>query len=104
VRDLEPEACEHLGNLERSALAGLIRRLVHGMYRRADRLVAVTDGLADSLREIGISPDRIVVVKSGFGDEFLSADQNGVRGRYGWEKKFLVMYSGTLGRVHALRP
>jgi glycosyltransferase involved in cell wall biosynthesis len=102
VRDLEPEACEHLGNLKRSVFTALLRRLVHGMYRRADRLVAVTDGLAISLREIGIAPEQIVVIKSGVGEEFLLAEQNGVRARFGWEGKFLILYSGTLGRVHAL--
>jgi colanic acid biosynthesis glycosyl transferase WcaI len=102
VRDLEPEACEFLGNLKPSLFTRSLKRIIHGLYRRADKIVAVTDGLADYLKALGIRTEKVTTIKSGFGDEFLEAAQDHVRERYGWNGRFLVLYSGTLGRAHAL--
>jgi glycosyltransferase involved in cell wall biosynthesis len=102
VRDLEPEACEFLGNLKPSLFTRGLKKIIHGLYRRADKIVAVTDGLADYLKALGIFAEKVTTIKSGFGDEFLEAAQDHVRERYGWNGRFLVMYSGTLGRAHAL--
>jgi colanic acid biosynthesis glycosyl transferase WcaI len=102
VRDLEPEVCEQLNNLKPSMFTRMIKRMVHCLYRRADKLVAVTDGLAESLLALGNSPEKIAVIKSGFGAEFLSADDGNIRHKFGWEGKFLILYAGTLGRMHVL--
>ena len=79
-----------------------MKKIIHGLYRRADKIVAVTDGIADYLKALGLPTEKVTTIKSGFGDEFLEAAQNHVRERYGWNGRFLVLYSGTLGRAHAL--
>jgi len=102
VRDFEPEACEYLGNLRPSPFTRCLKWIIHDLYRRADKIVAVTDGVAECLRVIGVPAEKMTTIKSGFSDEFLTAGQDHVRERYGWNGKFLVLYSGTLGRAHAL--
>ncbi len=102
VRDLQPESSEQFGNLNPSWFTRFVKRIIHGLYRRAEHLVAVTDGIADYLRSLGIPPERVSTVKSGVSNEFLDAHVNGVRTTYGWEDKFLVVYSGTLGWVRPL--
>ncbi len=102
VRDLQPESSEDFGNLEKSILTKAIKVLMHSLYRRADKLIAVTDGIADFLIDLKIPADRIATVKSGFSHEFLNASQNGIRQKYGWEEKFLILYAGTLGWAHSL--
>jgi glycosyltransferase involved in cell wall biosynthesis len=32
----------------------------------------------------------------------MTADHNGIRTKFGWEKNFLILYSGTLGWAHSL--
>jgi len=102
VRDLQPESSEDFGNLKQSFFTRLIRRIIHSLYRKADRIVSVTDGISDYLATIGVAPERIATVKSGVSDEFINSSSNGIRKKFGWDDKFLVLYSGTLGWVRPL--
>ncbi len=102
VRDLQPESAEDFGNLNRSLFTRVVKKIVHAFYRKADKIVSVTDGITDYLVAIGIPSERIVTVKSGFSSEFVEAGFNGIRKKFGWEEKFLVVYAGTLGWAHSL--
>lgn len=102
IRDLQPESSEDFGNLNRSVLTWLVRKIMHGLYHRADKIVAVTDGIAAYLKKLGIDKDRITTVKSGFSREFFTSGQNGIRKSFGWDEKFLILYAGTLGWAHSL--
>ncbi|MBN1212861.1 MAG: glycosyltransferase family 4 protein [candidate division Zixibacteria bacterium] len=102
VRDLQPESSEDFGNLKQSLFTRLIRKIIHSLYRKADRIVSVTDGISGYLADIGVAPERIATVKSGVSDEFINSNSNGIRKKFGWGDKFLVLYSGTLGWVRPL--
>jgi colanic acid biosynthesis glycosyl transferase WcaI len=102
IRDLQPESSEDFGNLNRSLFTRQLKRFMHSMYRRADKIISVTDGIEGYLKSIGIAADKVVTVKSGFSSEFVDASYNGVRKKFGWEKKFLVLRAGTLGWAHSL--
>jgi glycosyltransferase involved in cell wall biosynthesis len=102
IRDLQPESGEDFGNLDKSLFTRWLKKLMHGLYRRADKIVAVTDGIAGYMKQLGIPEAKVATVKSGFAPEFATADHNGIRQKYGWEKKFLVLRSGTLGWAHSL--
>lgn len=102
IRDLQPESSEDFGNLNRSLFTRMLRTLMHGLYRRADSIVAVTDGIAEYLKTLGIDNKKISTIKSGFSREFINSESNGIRKRFGLEDKFLVLRAGTLGWAHAL--
>lgn len=102
VRDLQPESGEEFGNLNQSLFTRAVRRIIHALYRRADRIVSVTDGISNYLEMIGIPRARMATIKSGVGREFIHSDSNGIRMKFGWDEKFLVLYSGTLGWVRPL--
>ncbi len=102
LRDLQPESGVQFGNLEESLFTRSIRAVMNFLYKRADRIVSATDGINDFLREYGIEPRRVITVKSGVGDNFIFGHSNGVRKKFGWKEKFLVVYSGTLGLVRPL--
>jgi len=102
IRDLQPESSEDFGNLNRSLFTRALKKLMHSLYRRADMIVSVTDGITDYMKAIGMPESRVVTVKSGFSSEFISAGYNGIRKKFGWEEKFLVLYAGTLGWAHSL--
>ncbi len=102
VRDLQPESSEDFGNLNRTLFTRSLRRFMHWLYRSSDRIVAVTDGIAQYMGQIGVPQAKVVTIKSGVSNEFIDATSNGIRKRFGWEDKFLVLYSGTLGWVRPL--
>lgn len=102
IRDLQPESGVQFGNLEETFFTRALRAMMRFLYGRADRIVTVTSGINDFLRESGIPTDRLMTVKSGVGDDFIHGHSNGIRVKFGWEKKFLVIYSGTLGWVRPL--
>jgi colanic acid biosynthesis glycosyl transferase WcaI len=102
VRDLQPESSEDFGNLKKSWFTRTLKAVMHGLYRRADQLVAVTDGIATGLKATGVPGKRIATIKSGFSIEFSTADSNGIRRRFGWEDKFIILRAGTLGWAHSL--
>ncbi len=99
VRDLQPESGEEFGNLNQSLFTRTVRRIIHALYHKADRIVSVTDGISTYMETIGIPRTRMATIKSGVGREFINADSNGIRRKFGWDEKFLVLYSGTLGWV-----
>ena len=102
IRDLQPESSEDFGNLNRSLFTRSLKKFMHWLYRKADKIVSVTDGITEYLGTIGISSEKVMTIKSGVSDEFVNADSNGIRRRFGWEEKFLILYAGTLGWAHSL--
>ncbi|MDZ4724084.1 MAG: glycosyltransferase family 4 protein [candidate division Zixibacteria bacterium] len=102
VRDLQPESSEDFGNLSKSWMTRGLKKVMHGLYRKADWIVSVTDGMTDYLRALPDPPSRITTVKSGFSKEFMNADYNGIRKKFGWDEKFIICRTGTLGWAHSL--
>ncbi len=102
VRDPQPECSEQFGNLKPSLFTKVIRAVVHFLYRKADRVVAVSDGFAEQVISVGIPESKVATVKSGVSGEFFNAESDGIRKKFGWGDKFLVLYAGTLGWAHAL--
>lgn len=102
IRDLQPESAEDFGNLNRSLFTRALKKMMHWLYRKADLLVPVTNGMGEYLEGLGLPANRIVTIKSGFSSEFATAGFNGIRKKFGWEEQFLVLYAGTLGWAHSL--
>ncbi|MFQ5607722.1 MAG: glycosyltransferase family 4 protein, partial [Candidatus Zixiibacteriota bacterium] len=102
IRDLQPESGVQFGNLEETFFTRSLRKMMDFLYRRAERVVTATAGIREYLEASGIPERRLVTVKSGVGDDFIHGHSNGIRVRYGWQEKFLVVYSGTLGWVRPL--
>jgi len=105
LMDLHPDAELEAGVLRRGSLAGrLCERVAAFALRRAARNVvlgpyqgerAVRAGAArDSLVEIGVWSDRREIAP-------VPRAANPVRERMGWSDRFVVMYSGNAGVVHA---
>ena len=102
IRDLQPESSEEFGNLRHSLFTRLLKKMMHSLYRKANHIVSATDGITKNLIQAGIPSNKVTTIKSGVGSEFLIGDSNGVRKKFGWEDKFLVLYAGTLGWAHTL--
>ncbi|PKK83943.1 MAG: hypothetical protein CVT49_05825 [candidate division Zixibacteria bacterium HGW-Zixibacteria-1] len=102
IRDLQPESGEQFGNLNKSLFTGFIARVMKFLYRKADHIVCVTEGIEDWMSDNGVDRSHLTTIKSGVGYDFINSHSNGIRKKYGWENKYLIMFSGTLGWVRPL--
>nr|MBN2276655.1 glycosyltransferase family 4 protein [candidate division Zixibacteria bacterium] len=102
IRDIQPESGEQFGNLKKSAFTNAIRKMMRFIYRRADHIACATHGIEDIIYQEGIPRRKLTTVKSGVGNDFISSHSNGIRKKHGWENKYLILFSGTLGWVRPL--
>jgi colanic acid biosynthesis glycosyl transferase WcaI len=105
VRDLWPESIVAVGALpaDHWVVRGL-EKVETYLYGVARKIVVVTDSFQDRLVDRGIPRDKIAVIKNGVDlGRFTPRDRNTLlRGRLGYEDKFVVSYAGTLGMAHGL--
>lgn len=77
-------------------------------WRRADFCVTISADMASAVAEHGVQPERIRLLPDWApGGDALAATAPAtadLRRAWGLEGKFVVAYSGNLGRVHALEP
>lgn len=107
-RDLYPETAIALGVLKPGFLARMIHVMLHGLRRRAPRLLAATPGIRQRLIEQGHPPDKIRVLLNA--DVYLEGAEAGAgspdRARAELEahapegSRVLVLYAGGLGRAN----
>jgi colanic acid biosynthesis glycosyl transferase WcaI len=104
LQDLYPEVAMRLPvRLLDGPLGMLLRRIRDHSLRRADANVVVGDGMADTLRGRGISARQIHVIPNWCDDEAIepiTTGQNPLRREWELDGRFVVGYSGNLGRGH----
>jgi colanic acid biosynthesis glycosyl transferase WcaI len=104
LQDLYPEVAIRLRvPLINGALGRALGRLRDASLRSATANVVIGERMAAKLRALGMPEDRIHVIPNWCDDEAIrprpEAD-NPLRRAWGLEDKFVVGYSGNLGRAH----
>lgn len=84
------------------AFPGLARRLEHFVWRRADRVVAVSDAVRLHIQRAGVPAGRIIVLPNGVDPDVFHplADGQRVRELLGLEGRFIIGLSGTFKLWH----
>lgn len=104
VRDLWPELPIAMNALRDPVSRWLARRLERFAYAHSERIVALSPGMKAGIEEAGYPAERIIVVPNGADLELFRRDvQRGsaFRRQYGIdERKVLVGYAGTLGKIN----
>lgn len=103
IQDLFPEVAGALevGGIKR--FEGLLRSVRNWSLRTASKNVTIGDGVATKLTEEGIEADTIQVIHNwadGSAIQPLDRDKNDLRRTWNLLNKFVVGYSGNIGRVH----
>jgi glycosyltransferase involved in cell wall biosynthesis len=104
LRDLWPDSIVAVGAMNDTRLIRSLRRLEYFLYRKAARIVSVTQSFKDVLTANGIDNGKVVVVPNGVELEtYLPGPkpvelENSLR----LEGKFVAAYVGTIGMAHGL--
>ncbi|MGD8700059.1 MAG: glycosyltransferase family 4 protein [Gemmatimonadales bacterium] len=98
--DLYPDVAEAVGMAPRW-LAGPFRRVQAAILAGADRIVALSDDMAERLLRKGVDAERLTVVRNWADTEAIHPVKrdNEFRRLHGLEGRFVVMYSGNFGYV-----
>jgi glycosyltransferase involved in cell wall biosynthesis len=104
LRDIWPESIKAVGALKDGPVLRLLEGAEMFLYRRADRIVAVTHAFKDALAARGVEAGKIHVVTNGadlsrFAPRPKPAD---LAARLGLENMFVAGYVGTHGLAHGL--
>ncbi|MCB0449760.1 MAG: glycosyltransferase family 4 protein [Confluentibacter sp.] len=105
VRDLWPESISAVGAMNRSLALRFFEYLEHAMYKRANKIVVVTDSFKEIIAtKHHISKKKIEVIKNGINTElFKPVEKNqSLLNKLGLNNKTIVGYIGTHGMAHAL--
>lgn len=103
VQDLWPESALASGLMRPGRLVDLLYTLARWVYRRAPRLLVVSEEAAAHVRDMGAEAAKITVAPHWIDiSDFERTSTRDVRAEFGWDKKFVVMFAGNLGMVQGL--
>jgi glycosyltransferase involved in cell wall biosynthesis len=105
LRDIWPASITAVRAMKKGALINLLEKLELFLYRRADRIVAVTNSFKTELIGRGIDGDKIDVVLNGVDLSAyapVSAKDQALAADYNLHGKFVIGYLGTHGLAQAL--
>lgn len=104
LQDLFPEVAAQLGvKLARGLPYKLLKALRNKTLQQAKMNISIGELMADRLRQEGIADSKITVIHNWADEEQLhpvAHEQNPLRTTWGLQGKFVVGYSGNLGRSH----
>ena len=103
ISDLWPDSIRELGLLPDGRALRLAEKLERFLYRRADLITAVTEGIATTLTDAKDVPrERVLFLPNGVDTELFRprAEAAGVRERFGLDDRKVVLYAGTVGFAH----
>lgn len=104
LRDLWPASIMAVGAMKKSLLIRFLEQVELFLYRRARRVIAVTESFRQDLVDRGIPADRIDVIRNGVDlDRYQPAERDPALEReFDLQGKFVIGYMGTHGMAHAL--
>jgi len=104
LRDLWPDSIVAVGAMKENGLIRALRKLEYFLYRRATRIVSVTNSFREILSKNGIDAGKIAVVPNGADLESYAPGERSaaLSERMGVQGKFVAAYVGTIGMAHGL--
>lgn len=105
VRDLWPAIFSELGVLTNRRILGVLEWLELFLYRRAARVITVTEGFRLDIVKRGIDASKVATITNGVDPDFFAPrlDREADRRARGCTGKFTVLYLGAHGISHALQ-
>ena len=104
LRDIWPESIKAVGAMEENFFIRLLERLELLLYRKACRIISVTNAFKDSLGARGIDTQKIDVITNGVDTSRFSPlpKDKELLDKLGLDGNFIAGYIGTHGLAHGL--
>ena len=104
VRDLWPQAPIELGALRNPLLQRAARWLERWLYRRADRIIALSPGMAQGVLAAGGDAGAVVTIPNASDVELFSPARRdrSLLERFGVADRFVVVHGGSMGKANGL--
>jgi glycosyltransferase involved in cell wall biosynthesis len=104
VRDLWPESIQAVDAIQTSFVIRCLEKLELFLYRKASRLIVVTDSFKENIVSRGILPAKILVIKNGVDtSRFQPRNKNQeILRQLNLQRGFIIGYIGTHGLAHGL--
>ncbi len=104
LRDIWPESIRAVGAMRESKLLDLLEKVELFLYRKATRIVSVTESFREKLIARGVDGSKIEVVTNGVDlSRFAPRPKDeALEEELGLQGKFVAGYIGTHGMAHAL--
>lgn len=103
VRDIWPESAVQMGILRNRHLIRIMSWIEQVLYDKSRRIVALTEGIQQNIRERGWRHEKVELVTCGVNFDLLRPDETlrrETRQRMDWEQRKVVMYFGALGEAN----
>lgn len=104
LSDLWPESIVAVGALKPSFAIRCLERIELFLYRKAVRVVALTNAFKNNLIARGINKEKIVVIQNGADIDYFSPQAKDaiIQEKYNLQGRFVIGYIGTHGLAHQL--
>ncbi len=104
VRDLWPESIKAVNAISQSRVIDFLEKVEMFLYRKANKVIVVTDAFKRNISKRGIDPQKIEVVKNGVVlDKYKAQEKNlDILKTLKLDGKFILGYLGTHGMAHKL--
>lgn len=109
VRDLWPDSLIDIAGGRHKLLIKLLRWMEHVLYKEADKIIVLTEGIGDRIQQKGISRDKLFFLANGIDIETVtlpsdpSYDRQKIRESLGISNEdFVCMYAGAHGPANDL--
>lgn len=104
LRDLWPESIRTVGAMKNKAALDWLEKIELGLYKDADKIIAVTEAFKSNLIQRGIDSGKIEVITNGSNIDLFSPRKKDdiLLKSLNLENKFIFGYIGTHGMAHSL--
>ena len=105
VRDLWPQSAIELGELTNPRAVYWATKLEEACYRKAVKIVVVTQGIYDYLIRRNIPVEKFIIIPNGANTSFFtynSGERTKIRKELHLEGKFIAVYAGIFGLAQGL--
>ncbi len=102
IRDLWPESVLALGAIKKGIVYSILKKIEIYLYRKADIITIAIPGFRYHIMDLGIPGNKIIDLPNGANTNFFFRKDSDIRKKFGWDGKFLVLFSGNHGLAQGL--
>ncbi|MFN4341436.1 MAG: glycosyltransferase family 4 protein [Azonexus sp.] len=102
IQDMWPDTLRATGMLNNERVLAVVSRVCQWVYRRVDRIVALSPGFKRLLKERGVPDEKIDVIYNWCDEAALTPTARNFPRGFPENDRFRIVFAGNMGRAQAL--